>query len=161
MGTVPVGGGGGGGGHIMTSSSNFLLDLKAHCWPSVSYNKGHKNNFWPLNSGCPFVSLDFTDDKSTLVQVMACCHQATSHYLNQCWPISMMPYPITGHQWAMHCSAINRPTLDNNVLWTCYEISSYAWYMCPHNATPASGNQLTRIDQYIMYCTSTIGYKTI
>ena len=24
---------------------------------------------------------------STLVQVMACCHQATSHYLNQCWLI--------------------------------------------------------------------------
>ena len=23
--------------------------------------------------------------RSTLAQVMACCHQATSHYLNQCW----------------------------------------------------------------------------
>ena len=28
------------------------------------------------------------DDKSTLVPVMAWCHQATSHYLNQCWPRS-------------------------------------------------------------------------
>ena len=28
------------------------------------------------------------DNKSTLVQVMACCHQATSHYLSQCWPKS-------------------------------------------------------------------------
>ena len=28
----------------------------------------------------------FTDNKSTLVKVMAWCHQATSHYLNQCWP---------------------------------------------------------------------------
>ena len=27
---------------------------------------------------------DFTDDKSTLVQVMAWCRQATSRYLNQC-----------------------------------------------------------------------------
>ena len=26
------------------------------------------------------------DDKSALVQVMAWCHQATSHYLGQCWP---------------------------------------------------------------------------
>ena len=26
------------------------------------------------------------DDKSTLVQVMALCHQATSHYLSHCWP---------------------------------------------------------------------------
>ena len=30
------------------------------------------------------MSLDHIDDKSTLVQVMAWCHQATSHYLSQC-----------------------------------------------------------------------------
>ena len=29
---------------------------------------------------------DLTDDKSTLVQVMAWCCQVTSHYLSQCWP---------------------------------------------------------------------------
>ena len=29
--------------------------------------------------------MSFIDDKSTLVQVMAWCRQATSHYLNQCW----------------------------------------------------------------------------
>ena len=29
------------------------------------------------------------DDKSTVVQVMACCHQAPSHYLSHCWPRSM------------------------------------------------------------------------
>ena len=28
---------------------------------------------------------DNKDLVSTLLQVMACCHQATSHYLNQCW----------------------------------------------------------------------------
>ena len=33
-----------------------------------------------------WMSLDFTDDQLTLVQVLAWCHQATSHYLNQCWP---------------------------------------------------------------------------
>ena len=33
--------------------------------------------------------LDLTDDKSTLAQVMAWCHQATSHYMSQCWPRSM------------------------------------------------------------------------
>ena len=32
-----------------------------------------------------WMSLDLMIDKSTLVQVMACCRQATSHYLNQCW----------------------------------------------------------------------------
>ena len=30
---------------------------------------------------------------------MAWCHQATSHYLNQCWPISMVPYIGTRPQW--------------------------------------------------------------
>ena len=39
--------------------------------------------------------LDFTDDRSTLVQVMAWCCQATSHYLSQCWRRSMSPYGIT------------------------------------------------------------------
>ena len=42
-----------------------------------------------------------TDDKSTLVQVMAWCSQTTSHYLSQCWPtgISMSPYGVTRPQW--------------------------------------------------------------
>ena len=39
-----------------------------------------------------------TDDESQLVQVMAWCHQAASHYLNQCWPISMSPYNTTRPQ---------------------------------------------------------------
>ena len=33
--------------------------------------------------------------KSTLVQVMAWCHQATSHYLNQCCPRSLTSYGVT------------------------------------------------------------------
>ena len=41
----------------------------------------------------------FTDDKSTLVQIMAWCHQATSHYLSQCWPRSLLPYGVTRLQW--------------------------------------------------------------
>ena len=39
------------------------------------------------------------DDKSTLVQVMAWCHQAPSHYLDQCWPISMSSYGFPRPQW--------------------------------------------------------------
>ena len=46
-----------------------------------------------------WMSLDFADDQSTLVQVMAWCRQATSHYLSQCWPRSMSPYGVTGPQW--------------------------------------------------------------
>ena len=39
------------------------------------------------------------DEKSTLVQVMACCCQAASHYLNQCRPKFTSPYDVTGPQW--------------------------------------------------------------
>ena len=38
-------------------------------------------------------------DKSTLVQVMTWCHQATSHYLSQYWLRSMSPYSVTRPQW--------------------------------------------------------------
>ena len=40
-----------------------------------------------------------TDDKSTLVLVMALCRQATSHYLSQYWLRSMSPYGITRPIW--------------------------------------------------------------
>ena len=49
-----------------------------------------------------WLPLDLTDDTSTLVQVMAWCHQATSHYLSQCWPRSMSPYGVTRPQWVKH-----------------------------------------------------------
>ena len=48
--------------------------------------------------------LDLTDDKSTLVQVMAWCRQATSHYLSQCWPRSLSPYGVTRPLW-VNCSS--------------------------------------------------------
>ena len=36
---------------------------------------------------------------STLVQVIAWCRQATSHYLSQCWPRFLSPYGVTRPQW--------------------------------------------------------------
>ena len=42
---------------------------------------------------------NLTDYKSTLVQVMAWCCQATSHYMSQCWPKSILPYGVTGPHW--------------------------------------------------------------
>ena len=42
------------------------------------------------------------DDKSTLIQVMAWCHQAPSHYLNQCWPKSLMPNGMTQYNALIH-----------------------------------------------------------
>ena len=46
-----------------------------------------------------WMSLDLTDDKSTLVQVTAWCRQATSHYLSQWWPRSRSPNGDTRPQW--------------------------------------------------------------
>ena len=46
-----------------------------------------------------WMSMDLTDDKSTLVQVMAWCRQATSHYLSQYWPRSLSSYGVTRPQW--------------------------------------------------------------
>ena len=46
-----------------------------------------------------WMPLDLTDDKSTLVQLMVWCRQATSHYLSQCWPRSLLPYGVTRPQW--------------------------------------------------------------
>ena len=42
---------------------------------------------------------DLAEDKLTLVQVMAWCRQAASHYLSQCWPRSMSPNGVTKPQW--------------------------------------------------------------
>ena len=51
--------------------------------------------------------MDLTDGKSTLVQVMAWCRQATSHYLSQCWPRSLMPYGFNSPQWVNYWWAIH------------------------------------------------------
>ena len=52
-----------------------------------------------------WMSLDFTDDQSTLVQVMAWCRQAASHYLSQCWPRSMAPLGLNELNECMHYSS--------------------------------------------------------
>ena len=56
---------------------------------------------WSISSEITLIwmSLDFTDDQSTLIEVMAWCRQATSHYLKQCWPRYLPPYAVTRPQW--------------------------------------------------------------
>ena len=49
-----------------------------------------------------WTSLDLSDDKSTLVQVMAWCRQAKRHFLNQCWPRSLPPYGVTRPPWMLN-----------------------------------------------------------
>ena len=53
-------------------------------------------------------------DKSTLVQVMAWCRQATSHYLSQCCPRSLSPYGVTRPQWV---NTLRPVTFSNAFSW--------------------------------------------
>ena len=48
-----------------------------------------------------WMSLDVTDGRSALVQVMAWCLTAPSHYLSQCWPRSLSPCGVTRPQWIL------------------------------------------------------------
>ena len=41
---------------------------------------------------------------------MAWCRQATSHYLSQCWPRSMLPNGVTRPQWVLS---------RKNLIWRC------------------------------------------
>ena len=95
-------------GGQLAADNIFVCNL-TH-WPLGDFNKIlEKIIFTPIlvTDGCDisseialrWTSLDLNDDKSTLVQVMAWCHQATSHYLGQCWPKSLPPYGITRPQW--------------------------------------------------------------
>ena len=54
------------------------------------------------------------DDKSTSVWVMAWCCQSSSHYLNQCWPRSLMPYDITRPQLG-NCAWYKRVWSHNHI----------------------------------------------
>ena len=83
-----------------------------------------------------WMSLEFTDDQSTLVQVMAWCRQETSHCLSQCWPKSLSPYGVTRPQWVKchYQSCLSNPIFSNfglcAVLW--------AYFMCHHKLWPTS-----------------------
>ena len=46
-----------------------------------------------------WMTLTTFDDKCTLVQVTAWCHQATNHNLGQSWSKSMFPYGFIRPQW--------------------------------------------------------------
>ena len=85
---------------------------------------------------------DFTNDKSTLVQLITWCCQATGH-LSPCWPSSMLPYGVLQSQSCIYCIAAEDLMLElyiqiiisNNV--DCLVTLEYHWY-----ALTDSGNVL-------------------
>ena len=76
-----------------------------------------------------WMSLDFSDYQSTLVQVMAWCRQATSHYLSQCWPRSLSPYGITRPQWVNVYPYLSHHivSLDHNELSLYFHVMMTSW----------------------------------
>ena len=96
--------------HWPLGNLNFILDI-------IIFKRILVINGWDISCKITLIwmSLDFTDDQSILVQVMACCHQATSHYLSQCWLRSLWPYGVTRPQqvnfkwhsdWWCNCNCI-------------------------------------------------------
>ena len=73
-------------------------------WPLGDFKLILVNAGWGISNEIPlrWMPLDLTDDQSTLVQVMAWCRQAASHYLSQCWLRSMSPNDVTRPQWVKY-----------------------------------------------------------
>ena len=75
---------------------------------------------------------NLTDDKSTLVQVMAWCHQATSHYLSQYWPSSMSPYGVTRPQWVKDKTPCVVPEMAAGAKYPMRTVSAWLLQTCVH-----------------------------
>ena len=123
-----------GGGMVRLFQQGSLLYLKVDMWHNWPLFWTH----WPLedrnvilkmqfsilyDNTLRWMSYDLTDDKSTLVQVMARCRQATSHYLSQCWPRSMPPYGVVmflGHNDLTGVRYTNVTTIE----WISYYTNS-------------------------------------
>ena len=69
------------------------------------------------------LALNLGNVKSTLIQVMAWCRQATSHCLNQCWPRSLTSYGVTRPQWV---NSLSSTTISK----TTKQITSIHSYSC-------------------------------
>ena len=63
---------------------------------------------------------------STLSQVMALCRHATSHYLNQCWPLSLTPYGDTSAQCVKACSHQHDQNWFSKA-WHCIPVLQNMW----------------------------------
>ena len=85
-----------------------------------------------------WMSLNLTEDQSTLVQVMAWCRQTPSHYLSQCWARSLSPYGITRPQW---------------VKLLCHRFASF-WchFIIFHDCNIYTASRLSLYHVYILNC---------
>ena len=73
-----------------------------------------------------WLSMELNGDKSTLVQVMAWCRQATSHYLSQCWLRSLSPYGVTRPQWVRGLLWVVNSLWPSDAVWRHRSMSTLA-----------------------------------
>ena len=107
---------------VMISVNGLLPFLwEWTCWRN---SKLSNKISWALPMKLPTsecLKQDPINDKSTVVQVMAWCRWATSHFLKQCWFISMLSYVINRPQW-INLSKTTPQYVPNQCVW------NWLWY---------------------------------
>ena len=108
-----------------------------------------------------WIPQDLTDNKSTLVQVMAWCHQATSHYLSQCWPRSVSPYGVTRPQWVKTLARKIHWWLEDSLHKRASNAESVSiWLHCIQHFNDESRTQTNLLDgphPLFLPCLQTVG----
>ena len=80
----------------------------------ISFNE----NVWiSIKMSLKFIPKGQVDNKSVLFQVMAWCHHATSHYLNQCWPSSLTHICDSPGRWVKVRAQDRSPIMATRVTW--------------------------------------------
>ena len=102
------------------------------------YRSSHDNILW-------WMPQDLTDDMSTLVQVMAWCRQAPSHYLSQCCLSSLSPYGVARPQWV-------NPQPEPVLTW----LQQARAYSAPPAVSRSSMSKLSRINKWNVICQENI-----
>ena len=102
------------------------------------YGSGVSFNTWSISYFCNCCSVyilfynwpscnQILTEKSTLVRVMAWCHQAASHYLNQCWPRTMSLYVTIGNKENSVFSFLPDVCIYEALLWRYPLFSETHW----------------------------------
>ena len=94
----------------------------------------------------PCCCQDLTDENSALVQVMAWCHQATSHYLTHCCSRPMTAYGVSRPPWVNPFSN----ELSDNIPW--YSNAECCWDSC--------SKKITKCGYYIANITASDGLNS-
>ena len=102
--------------HWPLGDFNKISEKQLTHWPLGDFNRISEKkiklilatDWWLSQAKLPSDEHHWTLVMSPLVQVMAWCHQATSHYLKQCWPRSLLPYGVTRPQSFKFGSSFHR-----------------------------------------------------